>query len=152
MFKYRFNQGINYLFNGLDFRTPLKWLYIYGHHRGGTTYTLNEYLKVSKRGTGDWMMLEFANTFSASETRKRQKLNISKLKNLEKPLTNAQIGGGQYYDIVIKQAEGTQNLNDVQSELIFLVKFSNPLDKKLFLYREPYGCGVKLTLIMITKA
>ena len=36
MFKYRFNQGINYLFNSLDFGTPLKWLYIYGHHSGTT--------------------------------------------------------------------------------------------------------------------
>ena len=142
MFKYRFNQGINYLFNSLDFGTPLKWLYIYGHHRGGTTYTLNEYLKVSKRGTGDWMMFEFANSFSASERRKRQKLNISKLKkNFRKNLlTNAQIGGGQYYDIVIKQAVGTQKLNDVQSELNFFSEiFKSPPDKKLFLYREPYG-------------
>ena len=105
MFKNRFNQGINYLFNRLDFGIPLKWVYIYGHHRGGTTYTLNEYLKVSKRGKGDWMMFEFADSFSKAERRKRQKLNISALKNnfRKNLLTNAQIGVGHNYDIVIKQ-------------------------------------------------
>ena len=140
--RYKLNQGINYFKNKIDTGRPLKWIFIYGHHRGGTTYTLNQYLKVSKRGTGDWMMFQFANAFIAAKTRDRQKLDILRLnrsfrKNL---LTNAQIGGGQYYDIVIKQAVGTQNLNDVRSELNFFTEiFKSPPEKKLFLYREPHG-------------
>ena len=64
---------------------------------------------------------------------KRQKLNLQKnfRKNL---LTNAQIGGGQYYDIVIKQAVGTQKLNDVQSELNFFTEVFSL--RKIVLYRE----------------
>lgn len=139
--RYKLNQGINYFKNKIDTGRPLKWIYIYGHHRGGTTYTAQQYLKVSKRGTGDWMMYQFAQAIIGAKTRDRQKLDISRLtrdfrKNL---LSNSHVGGGQYYDIVIKQAVGTQNLEDVKIEIDFFTELFKSSPKKLFLFREPHG-------------
>jgi hypothetical protein len=134
--KFRINQGINYFKNKIDTGRPLRWVYIYGHHRGGTTYTLNQFLKISKRGTGDWMMHQFAEAFIAAETRERQKMDIDKLKGSFRRnlLANALIGGGQNYDIVIKQATGTKK------ELQFFTDLfrSEPADI-IFAYREPHG-------------
>lgn len=139
--RYNLNRGINYFINKIDTGRPLKWLFIYGHHRGGTTYIAQQYLKVSKRGTGDWMMFQFAQAFIAAKTRDRQKLDILRLsRNFRKNLlTNSYLGGGQYYDIVIKQAVGTQRLEDVKIEIDFFTELFKSPPKKLFLYREPHG-------------
>ena len=78
---YIINQGVNLFKNKLDSGRPLRWVYIYGHHRGGTTYTLQQFMKISKRGTGDWLMYQFAEAFIAAQNRERQKINVQKLKN-----------------------------------------------------------------------
>jgi hypothetical protein len=103
---------------------------------------LQQYLKVSRRGTGDWMMHQFSEAIIAAENRERQTLNIKKLKkNFRKNLlANAHIGGGQHYDFIVKQAVGTQDLAQVKSEIQFFTDlFKSKPQELIFLYREPYG-------------
>jgi hypothetical protein len=92
--KYKVNQAINLMRNKIDLGQPLRWVYIYGHHRGRTTYMAKQYLKVSTRGTGDWMMYQFSEAIIAAENRERQTLNIKKLKKdfRKNLLANAHIG------------------------------------------------------------
>jgi hypothetical protein len=140
--RYQLNQAINLVANRMDLGRPLKWVYIYGHHRGGTTYALQQYLKISKRGTGDWMMHEFAKAFVSAESRERQKLNMVNLKRAFRKnlLKNASIGGGQYYDFVLKQAVGSQDLPSAQCEIAFFTDlFKGPPHEIIFTFREPHG-------------
>lgn len=52
-------------------------------------------MKIAKRGTGDWMMHQFAEAFIAAEKRERQKLDITQLKRCFRRnlLANAHLGG-----------------------------------------------------------
>ena len=139
---YRINQAINLIKNRFDLGLPLKWVYIYGHHRGGTSYTLQQFMKIAKRGTGDWMMHQFAEAYIAAERRERQKLDMVKLKRSFRRnlLANAHLGGGQAYDIVLKQAVGTQDIASVELEISFFTElFKAKPSELLFLYREPSG-------------
>ncbi len=135
-FQQRYNQFKNLISPEKSADRPLKWVFIYGHHRGGTTYMMRQFEKVSKRSTGDWMMDEFAIAFQRAETRERQTLDVRRLysdfrKNL---LENAPVGAGAEYDIVIKQATGEKR------ELEFLKKlFCSEPAQILFLFREPHG-------------
>lgn len=140
--KYQLMQALNFLRNKLDYGRPLKWVYVYGHHRGGTTYMMNQYLKISKRVTADWMLHEFANAFDGLERRNLQKMNSNRLKrqfrcNL---LANALIGGGSKYDIVVKQANGGHSANEAAKEIRFLTElFGSEPCYKVFMFREPHG-------------
>lgn len=138
---YKLNQVINKISNVFIVKKSIKWVYIYGHHRGGTTYMLQQYLKVSKRGTGDWMLHEIIGPILKMNKRDKNRvldlraLNLHIKRNL---LKSAHIGGGFYFDIAIKQALGTQNIKDTKNEIEYFTKlFHQPPSEILFLYREP---------------
>lgn len=133
---YKLMQARNLLLNQLDFGNSLSWVYIYGLHRGGSTYALNQFMKVSRRGCGDWMLFEFAEPFKKAKNRQRSKLNMNSMfthfrKNL---LRNANVGGGTSIDIIIKQATGRKIEVDFLSEI-----FKSAPKEKVFVYREPHG-------------
>lgn len=137
----RLNQILNLLMKNLNYKKKIKWVYIYGHHRGGTTYMLNQYLKISKRGVGDWMFHESISTFLKMEKRKPyRRMNLNKLyRNFKNNiLKSANIGSGFKYDIVIKQAVGTQSVDDSLKEINFFTKiFNSSPSEIIFMYREP---------------
>ena len=134
--KSRIRQGINFILSRFILPTPKSWIYIYGHNRGGTSYLLRQFMKISRRGTGDWMLFQFATAFSEAKNRERQTMDIDKLESAFKKnlLRNALWGSGSQFDIVIKQAKGRK------IELEFFTKlFRRPPDLVLFAYREPHG-------------
>jgi hypothetical protein len=101
-----------------------------------------QYLKVSRRGTGDWMMHQFSEAIIAAENRERQTLNIKKLKKYFRKnlLANAHIRKGQHYAFILKQAVGIQELAQVKTEIQFFTDlFKFQPQELIFLYRESYG-------------
>lgn len=93
-------------------------------------------MKISRRGCGDWMLYEFAEPFIKAKNRQRSRLDMDKMfvdfkKNLMK---NANIGGGNRIDIVIKQANGTPQEVDFLSKV-----FGSEPVEKVFAAREPHG-------------
>ncbi len=82
------------------------------------------------------MLHEFAEPFLRAKCRERSRLNMDKMfadfrKNL---LKNANVGGGNRIDIVIKQATGTSQEVDFLSEV-----FGSKPVEKVFVAREPHG-------------
>jgi len=133
---YRLSQIRNALRAAPRASTPLRWVFLYGLPRSGTTYALDQYMRISRRGIGDWMMEDFALTFDRARQRTRQTLDIDRLADdlRNNLLTNAPIGGGTKFDIVIKQASATYREYAFWREL-----FGTEPERRLFFYREPAG-------------
>jgi hypothetical protein len=134
--QYRYRQLKNLFFKVRHPLQSLKWVFIYGMPRSGSTYMLTQYLKVAKRGTGDWRLHEFAHAFKKAEQRQRVTLDIDKLIHCfrNNMIENAPLGGGEYYDFIVKEASSNK------MKLKFLSRvFNAPPAEKIFLYREPEG-------------
>jgi len=133
---YRIGQGFNYLGNRLD-RKKVRWVYIHGVHRSGTSYMLRQLMQKSKRGCGDWMLKQFVDPYRAVQKREtNRKMNVDRLwrdfrRNL---LRSAHVGGGFKYDIVIKQACGSVEEVEFLTDL-----FGGPPCEIIYMYREPNG-------------
>lgn len=134
--KYRVNQLLNYFGNRLG-KKKLRWIYIHGMYRSGTSYMLRQLMQKSKRGCGDWMLAEFSAPYHAVKARDgNRRMNPIRLwadfrRNL---LRSAAIGGGFDFDIIIKQAFGSVE------ELEFLTElFGAPPIEIIYMYREPNG-------------
>ena len=130
-------QVINLIDTQFDFQKPLKWIYIHGMFRSGTSYLTRKAKSKSKRGYGDWMLHQFAKPMLAVRTREdTRKMNSNRLwkdfrKNL---LRSGHIGWGREIDVVVKQATGSVE------ELKFLTElFKQPPEEIYFLFREPHG-------------
>lgn len=113
---------------------PVKWIFLYGVPRSGTTYMLNQYLKISRCGYGDWELKEFAAAINNASEREWVALNrqqfIDDLRiNL---LGSAHLGGGSNYDIAVKQ------ISTNKMEFDFLVElFGQEPSHRIFMYRDP---------------
>lgn len=66
-------QAVNYAETRFDFGRPLKWIYIHGMHRAGTSYMLHKLMSKAKRGYGDSMLGQFAQPMKAVRTREKNR-------------------------------------------------------------------------------
>lgn len=135
-FQHKIRQLQNLAYQAKQVDKPMKWLYIHGLPRSGTSFTLRQFMLISRQGIGDWMMHEVAETYHNIEVRERQHLNMNKLYTDMKRniLENAPVGGGSAFDFVVKQANG----KSIEVEFWTRI-FQNPPHYILFLYREPDG-------------
>lgn len=113
---------------------PVKWVFLYGVPRSGTTYVLNQFLKISRCGYGDWELKEFATAINNATDRDwvalgRQQFMDDLRVNL---LGNAHLGGGSSFDIAVKQ------ISTHRIEFDFLVElFGQEPEERVFLFRAP---------------
>lgn len=115
---------------------PIKWAFIYGLPRSGTTYALHQFMKVAKAGIGDWEIKEFAHAITNAENREWVALDTKKLIDSlrENLLENAHVGGGNKIDIVAKQISTNKEEFEFYREM-----FQSEPQTKLFMFREPDG-------------
>lgn len=114
----------------------LDWIFIYGLPRSGTTYALNQFLKVARCGIGDWELGEFFHFIRRTREREHVMLDTARAMGelRDNVLDNAQVGGGKKLDIVVKQIDTSEE------EFLHLQElFGGPPKEKLFLFREPSG-------------
>lgn len=139
MHKKRLSQFVNYLEGRFDFsnRRPLKWVYIHGMHRSGTSYVTRKVMEKARRGCGDFMLGQFAQPMLAVRERAENRaMNSQRLWNdfRQNLLRSAHIGSGRDLDAVVKQATGSALEVEFLTEL-----FCAPPELILFLFREPHG-------------
>lgn len=139
---YRGHQVWNLVYKRFARPSSLRWAYIYGHYRGGTSYAHRQLLRTSRCGTGDWMLYQFADAFlQADQREKNRTFNVGQLyRSLRQNiLASSPPGGGNHFDIVVKQA-GAPDISEVHTEVEFLSQvFGAPPACQLFLFREPHG-------------
>ncbi|MFB6258219.1 MAG: hypothetical protein ABEH38_05965 [Flavobacteriales bacterium] len=114
----------------------LNWVFIYGLPRAGTSYVLNQFLKVARCGIGDWELKEFFRFIRNTRDRDYVTLDTERAmaEMRDNILDNAHVGGGTQLDIAVKQIDCTKE------ELLYLQElFGGPPQEKLFLFREPSG-------------
>lgn len=132
---YKFNQLIN-LLNKPDGTKQLTWVFIYGLPRSGTTLLLQSFMKQAKAGIGDWDLREIQRAINYYEHSSYIALNTKLMvqQTKENIIRNAPPGGGNRYDLIVKQIDTNQR------ELDFLIRlFGKEPEFKLFCFREPNG-------------
>ncbi|MEM9022787.1 MAG: hypothetical protein AAGB22_03540 [Bacteroidota bacterium] len=133
---YKIGQLRNLLFRGKHRHAAARWVFIYGQPRSGTTYVMQQFLRISRGGFGDWELKEFADPIRQARERDWVSLDTDRLvSDLRNNLfATADIGSGSRFDMAVKQITTTKNEFDFLCELMG----SEP-EHRLFLYREPDG-------------
>jgi hypothetical protein len=133
-FRYRINQLRNSLSGQSKSGRINNWVFIYGVPRSGTTYVLQEFMKLSKRGIGDWElkcllpgMDEIAKSGWIDFNLDRFSQDISR-----NVLDFSPPGGGNVFDITVKQIR----TNKAEYEL-YTSMFGCEPQIRIFLFREP---------------
>ena len=108
----------------------LRWWYIYGLSRSGTTYMTVLIRNASKLCVSDWGLGRMLNQFNLIKGIDKDRLLEDLASNI---LDNANLGQGNQLDLVFKQANGSFE------EYQLLVKMFGEPERKIFCFREPAG-------------
>lgn len=108
----------------------LKWCFIYGPGRSGTSYMNKMVRSVSKLAVGDWGLGYMLNNFEKVVGIDKERFLKELSNNI---LDNAKLGQGNQLDLVYKQA------NVSWEEYEILVKMWGKPEKIIFCLREPSG-------------
>ncbi len=133
-FRYRYNQIKNSLFPPRN--NGLKWVFIYGLPRSGTTYYYHQWMNISKVGISDYDLRCFLPVFDHFQSANYIPFDTAALKThiLDQLINTGAPGGGSSFDFVVKQVHTGLS----EFELLCEILGSKP-SITFFLYREPIG-------------